>query len=393
MANWSAEQMANARLIVAVGLEMRMSSRDILIGIMTAMQESSLKNVRYGDRDSLGLFQQRPSQGWGSPGQVTDPLYATRKFFTTLKGVGNRGNMQLWQAAQAVQRSGNPTAFGNWENDARRMMNGMGQNGGLPYPVNVPKMDLSLYGGLATPEPQAKSPGTTMGGVSSIESDKASPATPGAGGVLGEITAPQQPQPEMAIDPAGLGMGNGEFPNLQNFVGGGARATIVKAAMKMIGTPYSWGGGTARGKSFGIQQGANINGFDCSGLVLYAMAQAGIKMPRIAADQATVGTKADVKSLQPGDLLVKPNGGHIAIYVGGGKMIEAPYTGARVRLVPVRKDLYGVHLNIGGGGKLTSPGTASGTIQGPDQGSPTTELPPGIEIPQMPTPLMNFPGL
>lgn len=376
-------------MIVAVGLEMRMSSRDILVGIMTAMQESSLRNLRYGDRDSLGLFQQRPSQGWGSPAQVTDPIYATKKFFTTLKGVSNRGNMQLWQAAQSVQRSGNPTAFGKWENDARRLMNGMGQNGGLPYPVKTPRMDLSMYGGLATPEAQAKAPTEGMGGIASVGTDKVSPAAPGAGGVLGEISAPEQPVPEIEIDPAGLGMG-GEFPNLKNFVGGGARGTIVKAAMRMIGTPYSWGGGTAKGKSYGIQQGANINGFDCSGLVLYAMAQAGIKMPRIAADQATVGTKADIKSLQPGDLLVAPGGGHIAIYAGDGKMIEAPYTGQRVRLVPVDKGMYGVHLNIGGSGKLTSSGTAEGTIEGPAQ---TPELPPGIEMPQMPTPLQNFPGL
>jgi len=84
---------------------MGMSARDIMIGIMTAITESGLINVKYGDRDSLGLFQQRPSQGWGTPQQVTDPEYAARQFFKSLKGIKGRDNMVPWLAAQAVQRS------------------------------------------------------------------------------------------------------------------------------------------------------------------------------------------------------------------------------------------------------------------------------------------------
>lgn len=102
---FGADQMKNAQTIASVGKSMGMSARDIQIGIMTAIAESMLRNVNYGDRDSLGLFQQRPSMGWGTPAQVTDPVYASRKFFSSLKGITNRDKMTPWMAAQSVQRS------------------------------------------------------------------------------------------------------------------------------------------------------------------------------------------------------------------------------------------------------------------------------------------------
>lgn len=98
-------QMKNAAIIASVGRNMGMSKRDIEIGIMTAITESGLQNLHHGDRDSQGLFQQRPSAGWGSVAQVTNPRYAAGKFFGALKGVGNRSGMAPWLAAQAVQRS------------------------------------------------------------------------------------------------------------------------------------------------------------------------------------------------------------------------------------------------------------------------------------------------
>lgn len=102
---FDAEQLRNASIISSVGKSMGMSGRDLAIGIMTAITESGLRNVNYGDRDSLGLFQQRPSMGWGTPEQVTNPEYAARKFFEALKGVTNRGSLSPWMAAQTVQRS------------------------------------------------------------------------------------------------------------------------------------------------------------------------------------------------------------------------------------------------------------------------------------------------
>jgi TP901 family phage tail tape measure protein len=102
---FNAQQLKNATTIASVGKSMGMSARDIEIGIMTAITESGLVNVNYGDRDSLGLFQQRPSMGWGTPQQVTDPKYAAHTFFSRLKGVEGRTGMTPWMAAQSVQRS------------------------------------------------------------------------------------------------------------------------------------------------------------------------------------------------------------------------------------------------------------------------------------------------
>lgn len=101
------EQLQNARLIASVGKQRGMNDQAIQIAIMTAMTESSLRNVNYGDNagpDSRGLFQQRSSQGWGTMQQIMDPTYAANKFYDTLASV-NYGGMSPWQAAQAVQRS------------------------------------------------------------------------------------------------------------------------------------------------------------------------------------------------------------------------------------------------------------------------------------------------
>lgn len=103
--NWSVEQMRNAATIASVGSGMGMSKRDLMIGIMTSIAESGLRNINYGDRDSVGLFQQRTSQGWGTVEQIMNPSYSSRKFFDALRGVKDRGKMDPWQAAQAVQRS------------------------------------------------------------------------------------------------------------------------------------------------------------------------------------------------------------------------------------------------------------------------------------------------
>lgn len=134
-ASFSAEQMKNAQIIASVGKSMGMSARDIQIGIMTAITESMLRNVNYGDRDSLGLFQQRPSQGWGTPAQVTDPRYASRKFFEGLKGVGNRGRMDPWAAAQAVQRSAfsDGSNYRKWWNESTAIWKALSAGSGAGF--------------------------------------------------------------------------------------------------------------------------------------------------------------------------------------------------------------------------------------------------------------------
>jgi hypothetical protein len=93
-----------------------------MISIMTALQESGLRNLSRGDRDSLGLFQQRPSQGWGTPQQIMDPSYAASKFFTSLMAVADRDKLSLSAAAQKVQRSAYPNAYAKWEDEARDIL-------------------------------------------------------------------------------------------------------------------------------------------------------------------------------------------------------------------------------------------------------------------------------
>jgi murein DD-endopeptidase MepM/ murein hydrolase activator NlpD len=89
-----------------------------VIALATAMQESLLRNTQRGDRDSLGLFQQRPSQGWGTAEQILDPRYSAGKFYEKLQRIPNWEAMPLTDAAQAVQVSGIPGAYQKWEDEA-----------------------------------------------------------------------------------------------------------------------------------------------------------------------------------------------------------------------------------------------------------------------------------
>jgi hypothetical protein len=111
----TAEQVANARIIVGVGLQLRMPERAVVIAVATAQQESTLRNLPYGDRDSLGLFQQRPSAGWGTRQQILDPEYAATRFYAALADVPGWQTLPLTVAAQAVQRSAFPNAYARWE--------------------------------------------------------------------------------------------------------------------------------------------------------------------------------------------------------------------------------------------------------------------------------------
>ncbi|WP_329379599.1 hypothetical protein OG625_13250 [Streptomyces sp. NBC_01351] len=112
------EQAGNAATIAAVGTGKPMPERAVTIAIATAMQESALRNLDHGDRDSLGLFQQRPSQGWGTPEQIRDPVYSAGIFYDRLKAVRGWARLPLTEAAQQVQLSGFPQAYAKHEPDA-----------------------------------------------------------------------------------------------------------------------------------------------------------------------------------------------------------------------------------------------------------------------------------
>jgi hypothetical protein len=112
------EQAVNAATIAAVGTNRGMPERAVTIALATALQESALRNLDHGDRDSLGLFQQRPSQGWGTAQEVTDPIYAADIFYEHLAKVPDYTELPLTVAAQRVQRSGYPEAYAKHEPDA-----------------------------------------------------------------------------------------------------------------------------------------------------------------------------------------------------------------------------------------------------------------------------------
>jgi len=119
---WSVEQLTNAATIVTVGARLSIPPRGWVIAVAAAMQDSSLRNVAAASGDSVGLFQQRPSQGWGSPDQLRDPVYAATQFFTALLTVDGWESLPLTRAAQAVQRSAFPDAYAQWEPDAAALV-------------------------------------------------------------------------------------------------------------------------------------------------------------------------------------------------------------------------------------------------------------------------------
>lgn len=113
------DQAANASTIAAVGKREAMSDHAVTIALATALQESRLMNLDYGDADSVGLFQQRPSQGWGTPTQLLNPRYAAASFYAALTKVQGWPNLEVTDAAQRVQRSASPGAYAQWEAQAR----------------------------------------------------------------------------------------------------------------------------------------------------------------------------------------------------------------------------------------------------------------------------------
>jgi len=118
----SPAQLSNATTIVQQALNKKMGLRSAVIAVATAMQESQLLNLHYGDQDSLGLFQQRPSMGWGTAAQITDPSFAADAFLGALQqyqaGDPAWASQPLWASAQAVQKSGFPFAYAKWESQA-----------------------------------------------------------------------------------------------------------------------------------------------------------------------------------------------------------------------------------------------------------------------------------
>jgi peptidoglycan DL-endopeptidase RipA len=137
------------------------------------------------------------------------------------------------------------------------------------------------------------------------------------------------------LKPADSGITNGRIPRVY---GRQASEYVIRRAISQMGVPYSWGGGTAAGPSNGIDSGAGTVGFDCSGLILYAFAGVGIKLPHYSGSQYNAGRKIPSSQMRRGDVIFYGPGGsqHVTLYLGDGQMLEAPYTGSQVKVSPVR---------------------------------------------------------
>lgn len=113
------DQAEDATTIAAVAKRLGLPDHAVTVALATALQESKLHNYPFGDRDSLGLFQQRPSQGWGQPVQLLTPAYAAEAFYRHLAAVDHWETLPVATAAQAVQHSADGSAYAQWEEEAR----------------------------------------------------------------------------------------------------------------------------------------------------------------------------------------------------------------------------------------------------------------------------------
>ena len=246
------------------------------------------------DLDSMGLFQQRPSASWGTPAELMDPSISAGKFFDALIKVNGWQSMTPATAAQTVQGS----------NDA----------------------DGGIYA-------------QTYAQAAAIVTKLGTPSAGGSGALSVPVNGVQVPIPAKA----GLaGVINAPTPTV---------AKAIAAGLAWIGEPYSWNGGNDQGPTLGIcgpdgaENDCHIVGFDCSGLMSYMWAQVGIHVESYTQNLWDASVQVPWAQKLPGDMIGYP--GHIAMYVGTfngvDMMLEAPYSGAFVRIAKVRD---GHHPNV-----------------------------------------------
>ncbi|MFF4520545.1 C40 family peptidase [Streptomyces bluensis] len=287
-----AEQIPNAKTIVATGVALKVPTRGQVVALATALQESGLRNLSYGDRDSLGLFQQRPSQGWGTAEQIQDPVYAATQFYTRLLKVSGWQQLTLTQAAQEVQRSGYPGAYAKWEDLA-----------------------TALQSAIAKALGSADDAG---------ESTDAATAAVGSFGCVAEG----------GEDGAGFGtIPAGALPDGYEIPADGPAEvrTAVRWALGQLGTPYQWGGSCA--DSHGLDP---MGRCDCSSLMQRSYATAGVTLSRTTYTQVKEGKAVSLGAVKPGDLLFTEGTAaapdHVGMYIGSGLIVHAPRTGDVVRI-------------------------------------------------------------
>lgn len=291
------QQVPNAKTIQATGVAMNIPARGQIVALATALQESGLRNLTYGDRDSLGLFQQRPSQGWGTANEILDPVHASTKFYEALEKVSGWQSLSVTQAAQAVQKSGFPEAYAKWEPLATALQQAI-------EPL------LSKAGGTL-PSPSPSGSGSTV----SPPPSTAGGCTSGRDGTdFGTI-------PPGAV-PAGYKIPADAPPKVQ---------TAIRWALGQLNTPYQWGGSCAD------SHGSDPMGrCDCSSLMQQSYKAAGVTLTRTTYTQVKEGNPVSVDALQPGDLVFTEGTAevpeHVGMVAGQGLIMNAPHTGDVVRL-------------------------------------------------------------
>ncbi|GAB20525.1 hypothetical protein GOEFS_119_00150 [Gordonia effusa NBRC 100432] len=309
IAGLNPKQTQIAATIVARATARKLPVSAAIAGVATGQDESGLRNLANPnvpasmnlpndgvgqDHNSVGVFQQQPDQGWGTPAQLMDPGTAADKFFDALVAVPGWQSLAPAEAITKVQR------------------NSAGASVYVPFIAPATKIVAALLNDPNIADLAASVPGAGNCGSSS---------TPGA-----------------AIDPA----------NIPGFVKGGpVGPNIVAAAASQMGIRYSWGGGDLHGPTNGIHDPVgdqygdyNHPGWDCSGLARYAVFVAtGKVIARVSQAQSTGGMAVpNQAAAQPGDLVFFGGEGsahHVGIYMGGGKMVNAPESGKKVSIADI----------------------------------------------------------
>ena len=289
-----AEQIPNAETIQATGIAMKVPARGQIVALATALQESGLRNLDYGDRDSLGLFQQRPSQGWGTAGEVRDPVHASTKFYEGLLKVSGWQSMTVAQAAQEVQKSGFPDAYAKWE-----------------------PLATALQKAIAKLLDQDGSSGTSDDTGGEAERATSSAATCGTS----ENGSPFGPIPA------------GSVPEGYKIPGSAPKSvrTAIRWGLGQLGTPYQWGGACS------APHGQDPMGrCDCSSLMQASYEAGGVSLSRTTYTQVKEGKAVTVDALKPGDLLFTRGTAaapeHVGMFIGQGLVLHAPHTGDVVKI-------------------------------------------------------------
>lgn len=284
------EQLANAKTIVVTTQAAGLLPRGAVVAVATALQESGLRNLPHGDRDSLGLFQQRAT--WAPADVRLNPVASTILFLKALGALSHWELLPVTVASDQVQHSAFPSAVARWESAATSLVTKY-------WPVDGT--------GSAPLSTSGTNPSTS--GVAVADCPGRGGEGPGGGGTA-------QLPPGFAL------------PSQAQ------QRTVVRFALAQLGKPYVW-------------RGSGPDGWDCSGLAMQAWGAAGVAVPRTTFQQVLVGAPVPSTAvMQPGDLIfmagsdgTPSNPGHLGLYIGSVNdvpyLVHAPQTGKTVEIKPV----------------------------------------------------------